>query len=88
MATITIELTDTELAALTWCCYDVTEWCDNMATERANRAIDEIVSLAVQKYLEAGENIPGDKSIIVSEAFTRGWIVSAKEITDNSSNEV
>ena len=84
MATITIEVTDTELAALTWCCYDVTEWCDNLMTERANRAINEIVQLAVQKYIDAGENIPGDKSIIVSEAFTRGWIQTAKDVTDNS----
>ena len=84
MATITIEVTDTELAALTWCCYDVTEWCDNLMTERANRAINEIVQLAVQKYIDAGENIPGDKSIIVSEAFTRGWIRTAKDVTDNS----
>jgi len=84
MATITIEVTDTELAALTWCCYDVTEWCDNLITERANRAINEIVQLAVQKYIDAGENIPGDKSIIVSEAFTRGWIQTAKDVTDNN----
>ena len=54
-------------------------WIQNAAHERARIAIDEIVSLAVQKFLEAGQSIPGSKDEIVAAAFTNGWIKTAQQ---------
>jgi hypothetical protein len=66
------------------------EWIQNAAHERARLAIDEIVKIAVDKYLEAGQSIPGSKDEIVAAAFTNGWVKTAEqrnsEIVAPSSN--
>ena len=48
---------------------DVADWADNAVTNRARIATDEIVSLAVAKFLELGESIPGSKDAIVAAAY-------------------
>jgi hypothetical protein len=58
---------------------DVNEWIQNAAHERARIAIDEIVALAVQKFLENGQSIPGSKDEIVAAAFTNGWVKTAAD---------
>ena len=79
MATYTVTYTETENNAMAYAAADVNEWIQNAAHERARIAIDEIVALAVQKFLEAGQSIPGSKDEIVSAAFANGWVKTAAQ---------
>ena len=79
MTTYTINYTETENKAMEYAAADVNEWIQNAAHERARIAIDEIVALAVQKFLEAGQSIPGSKDEIVAAAFTNGWVKTAAQ---------
>jgi hypothetical protein len=83
----TITLTDTEKAAMEYVAYDPQEWVENAFKERARLAIEEIVKLAVDKFLEAGQPIPGSRDEIVAAAYSNGWIQTAKYKTDNSTVE-
>ena len=79
MTTYSIQYTETENLAMSHVAADVNEWIQNAAHERARIAIDEIVALAVQKFLEAGQSIPGSKDEIVAAAFANGWVETAAE---------
>jgi hypothetical protein len=83
----TITLTDTEKAAMEYVAYDPQDWVENAFKERARLAIEEIVKLAVDKFLEAGQPIPGSRDEIVAAAYSNGWIQTAKYKTDNSTVE-
>lgn len=74
MATYNIELTETENLAMQYAALDVDDWIQNAAHERARIAIDEIVKIAVDKFLEVGHTIPGTKEQIVATAFSNGWV--------------
>lgn len=75
----TINYTETENRAMQYAAADVNDWIQNAAHERARIAIDEIVKIAVEKFLEAGQTIPGSKDEIVSAAFSNGWVKTAAE---------
>ena len=77
MTTYTINYTETENKAMEFVSASVDEWIQNAAHERARIAIDEIVAIAVQKFLEAGQSIPGSKDEIVAAAYANGWIKTA-----------
>lgn len=79
MINYTIEYTETENNAMSYVAANVNDWIQNAAHERARIAIDEIVTLAVQKFLEAGQSIPGSKDEIVAAAFANGWVKTAQE---------
>jgi hypothetical protein len=79
MATYTINYTETEDKAMQYAAASVDDWIQNAAHERARIAIDEIVKLAVEKFLEAGQSIPGSKEEIVAAAFTNGWVKTAAQ---------
>ena len=79
MTTYTVEYTETENKAMEYAATDVNDWIQNAAHERARIAIDEIVQLAVQKFLESGQSIPGSKDEIVAAAFTNGWVKTAAQ---------
>ena len=79
MTTYTVEYTETENKAMEYAAADVNDWIQNAAHERARVAIDEIVAIAVQKFLEAGQSIPGSKDEIVAAAYTNGWIKTAAD---------
>jgi glycine cleavage system H lipoate-binding protein len=81
----TVTLTDTEKLAMEYISLDPQEWVENVVKERARIAIDEIVKIAVNKFLEINESIPGSKDEIVSQAYSRGWIVALKDITNTTS---
>jgi hypothetical protein len=83
----TITLTDTEKAAMEYVAYDPQDWVENVFKERARIAIEEIVKLAVDKFLEAGQTIPGSREEIVAAAYSNGWIQTAKYIADNQTTE-
>lgn len=72
--TYNITLTDAEHQALGYAAVDPEAWISNAVQQRARIAIDEIVKIAVDKFLDAGETIPGSKDEIVAEAFSRGWV--------------
>lgn len=74
--TYNITLTDAERQALSYAAVDPEEWINNAVKDRARIAIDEIVKIAVDKFLEASETIPGSKDEIVAEAFSRGWVTT------------
>ena len=83
----TITLTDTEKLAMEYIAYDPQDWIENVVKERARLAIEDIVKLSVEKFLEAGQSIPGSREEIVTAAYTNNWIQTAKDRTDNASNE-
>ena len=73
----TVTLTNTEDQALSFVALSQQDWIDNVVKNRARIAIDEIVKIAVEKYIEAGESMPGSRDEIVAAAFERGWIKTA-----------
>jgi glycine cleavage system H lipoate-binding protein len=85
MNNYTITLTDTEKAAMEYVAHDPQTWVENALKERAKVAIDEIVKIAVEKFLAANESIPGSKDEIVAAAYSRGWIVALRDTATNSS---
>jgi hypothetical protein len=82
----TVTLTDTEKLAMEYVAYDPQDWVENIFKERARIATEEIVKLAVEKFLEINQTIPGSKEEIVAAAYSNGWIQTAKYITDNASS--
>ena len=74
MATLTIELTDTELKAMEYVALDPVDWADNVVTNRARIAIDEIVQLYTTRALDEGVQVPATRELIIADAFTRGWV--------------
>jgi glycine cleavage system H lipoate-binding protein len=81
----TVTLTDTEKLAMEYIAYEPQDWVENAMKERARIAIDEIVKIAVDKFFEINESIPGSKDEIVSQAYSRGWIVTLRDTTNTTS---
>lgn len=79
MATLTIELTATEMAAMEYAALSPADWADNAVTNRARIAIDEIVDICVKECLANGVQIPGTKEEIVALAFANGYVKTAAE---------
>ena len=79
MAQYVVEYTTTENLAMHYVAVSADEWIQNAAHERARIAIDEVVKIAIEKFLEAGQSIPGSKDEIVSAAFANGWVKSAAD---------
>ena len=75
----TITLTETEDKALAYAALSQQDWIDNVVHNRCRIAIDEIVKVAVDNFLAAGESMPGDKNEIVNIAFERGWVKTAAQ---------
>ena len=80
----TITLTETEKLAMEYVAYDPQDWVENAMKERARVAIDEIIKITVDKFLEAGQPIPGSREEIVAAAYSNDWIQTAKYKTDNA----
>ena len=74
-----ITLTDIEDKALAYAALSQQDWIDNVVHNRCRIAIDEIVKVAVDNFLAAGESMPGDKNEIVNIAFERGWVKTAEQ---------
>ena len=83
MNTYTIELTNAEKMAMEYVAYNPQDWVENAMKERARIAIDDIVKLAVEKYLELSITIPGSKDEIFADAYARNWVQTAKYKTYN-----
>ena len=79
MTTYTITLTETEDKALASICLQE-EWINNVVKNRCRIAIDEIVAIAVQKCLESAIQLPATKEEIVALAYSKNWVIEAKDI--------
>lgn len=79
----TITLTETEKLAMEYIAYDPQDWVENAMKERSRIAIEEIVKLAVDKFLDVGQPTPATREEIVAAAYKNNWVQSAKYITDN-----
>ena len=77
--TITIELTDTQFKGLEYAALSPTEWAENVVTERARIANDEIVQLTVQHCLDNGIQVPATREAIVAYAFDNDIVKTAAE---------
>ena len=88
MAKYTITLTAAEDAALSYIAYSQKEWIENAAHERARIEIEDIVGITVQKCLDTGTQIPGYKDDMVSLAFTKGWVKTAKQRQEEAEAEM
>jgi len=79
MNTITIELTDTQYKGLQYAAVSPQEWAENVVTERARIANDEIVKIVVEQCLNNGEQIPTTREEIVAHGFECGVVKTAAE---------
>jgi len=77
MATITINLTDTQYKGLEYAALSPEDWAENAVTERCRVANDEIVNLTVQHCLDNGIQVPGTREEIVAYAFDNGVVKTA-----------
>ena len=77
MANYTVTLTNAENLALSQVAASPQAWINNAVKERARVAINDIVTLAVAKYLDANISIPATREEIVQDAFDRGWVTAA-----------
>ena len=75
----TVTLTETEKKGMEYIAYSPQDWVENAMKERARIAVDEIVKLAVEKFLAANQSIPGSKEEIVAAAYSNGWIKTAAD---------
>jgi hypothetical protein len=88
MNTYTITLTETEKLAMEYIAYAPQDWVENVMKERARLAIEEIVKLSVDKFLELGQSIPGSREEIVAAAYQNNWIQTAKFKEDNKTTDL
>jgi hypothetical protein len=77
MATITIELTETQYKGLEYAALSPEDWAINAVETRAKLANDEIVQMTVQHCLDNGEQIPTTREEIVAHGFEHGVVKTA-----------
>ncbi len=74
----TITLTETEKKALEYAAYDPDEWIKSAATNRANKAIKEIIEKNTTYCNEKSIAIAVGQDAQVTQAYTLGVIQTAK----------
>jgi hypothetical protein len=79
-----INLSTAENLALSYVTLSQHEWIDNVVHERCRIAIEEIVKICVEKCLEMNIQVPGSKDAMVELAFEKAWIMSVKDINEQS----
>ena len=82
----TVTLTETEKKGMDYVALDPQDWVENVMKERARTAVDEIVKIAVEKFLAVGQSIPGSKEEIVAAAFENGWVKTAAQMNEEAKN--
>ena len=80
----TITLTDTEDKALSYASLSQQDWIDNVVHNRCRIAINEIVDIYTKRALDEGVQIPATRELIVTDAFTRGWVKTAQQRNDEA----
>lgn len=79
MPDITVTLTDTELKGLEYAATSPQSWADNALKNRARIANDEIVQIYTNRALDEGVQIPTTREAIITDAFDRGWVLTAED---------
>ena len=79
MPNITITLTETEMKGLEYAAVSPQSWVENVATNRARQANDEIIQIYTARALDESIQIPATRELIVADAFTRGWVQTSSE---------
>jgi hypothetical protein len=79
MTTYAITLSSAEDKALSYAAFSQDDWIQNVVHERCRIAIEEIVTITVQKCLETNTAIPSSKDAMVELAFAQGWVKTAAE---------
>ena len=82
----TITLTETEKKALEYVAYDPNEWIKNAATNRANKAIKEIIEKNTTYCNEKSIAIAVGQDAQVTQAYSLGVIQTAKA-RDNATQQ-
>ena len=77
-----ITLTDTEDKALSYASLSQQDWIDNAVHNRCRIAIDEIIDIYTKRALDEGVQIPATRELIVADAFTKGWVKTAKHLNE------
>lgn len=75
----TITLTQVEDIAMSTIAYDVFDWIDNAARNRARIALEELVQAEVRRRFDSGEAIPSSREEMIIDAYNRGLIVALKD---------
>lgn len=75
-----VDLSESDDLALQYVAVSANDWIQNVVNERCRIATDDIVNLAVRRYLEEGIQVPSTKDDIVLDAFARGWVVKAADV--------
>ena len=88
MATITIELNNTQYKGLEYVSTSPQDWSDNVVTNRARIAIDEIIDIYTKRALDEGVQIPATRELIVADAFTRGWVKTAQQRNEEAQSNL
>ncbi len=80
MADYTITLNETQLKALDFVGIDDAEsHAQNFMSNRARKAIDEIVLIYTTAALDANHAIPSTREEIVTDAFVKGYVKTVAE---------
>ena len=74
MATISIEVTDIELKCMEYCAASPQEWADNVVTNRARLAGDEIISLVVEHCNENSIALAVGRDAQIQQGFDLGVV--------------
>ena len=77
--TISIELSDTDYKVFEYVNDTPEAWSENAINNRIRIATDEIVALYTTKALDEGVTIPSARASIIDDAYSRGWIKTAKQ---------
>ena len=87
MPDITVSITDTEEKALNYICVGIATYTDNFITNRARKAIDEIVALNTAHCNANDIAIATGEDAQVTQAFDLKVVRTAKEITEEAENK-
>ena len=74
-----VELSEAENLALSHISYSQQDWINNAVHERCRIAIDEIVTITIEKCFSENIQVPSSKEETVKLAFKKGWIKSAEQ---------
>jgi hypothetical protein len=77
--TYLIVFSTSEKLAMEHECLDIDTWIQNACHERARIAKDNVVKIAIDKFIENNIQIPLSKDDIIIEAFKNKWIKTVKE---------
>ena len=80
MATITIEVTATELKGMEYCAFSPQEWADHAVTNRARIAIDEICGKLMTHCNENEIAMAVGKDAQVTQEYTLGVVDTAANV--------